>query len=429
MTTPHDLSAAEAARLIRADRLSSVELVRSCLDRIAERDGAVGAWEYVDPDLALAQARRRDAEPPRGPLHGVPVGVKDIVDTADQPTGRGSTIYAGRRPDDDAGCVRRLRDAGAVILGKTVTTEFALFHPARTANPRDLGRTPGGSSSGSAAAVADLHVPLALGTQTAGSVVRPAAYCGVFGLKPTYGAFDLSGVAMVSRSLDTLGLFARTADDLAVAAAILGAGSWDQHFGPSPEDPPRITFLRTPHWEHVEPESRELIERAVERIGSDTDVEETAGPDGFEELVDAQRVIMEYEAARSLDEEWRHHRGELSELLRAALERGHAITPQRYERAGQVAAAYRDRLPEVFGGGDVAVVPCVLGEAPTGLDTTGDPVLCRSWTLLGTPAVAVPGLRGPNGLPLGVQVVAAPGRDAVAVAAARWLAPRLRSPR
>lgn len=427
MTIPHQLSATEAARLIRTGGLTSAELVRSCLDRIGEHDDVVGAWEYLDPDLAVAEARRRDAEEPRGPLHGVPIGIKDIVDTADMPTACGTTIYDGRRPPGDAACVRRLRDAGAVILGKTVTTEFALFRPGRTANPHDPSRTPGGSSSGSAAAVSDYQVPVALGTQTAGSIIRPASFCGVFGLKPTYGAFDLTGVKAVSSSLDTLGHLARTAEDLALVAEVLAGPGPDfgLETGEGPETTPSIGFARTPEWGHVDPSTQSLITRAVDRLADDTAIEEATVPTVFGGLVEAQTTIMEYEAARSLGDEWRGHPDQLSPQLLAVLERGRATALGAYEDAVRLAGECRDRLPELFRAADVVLAPCVLGEAPPGLDATGDPLLCRAWTLLGTPTVAVPGLRGPGGLPLGVQVVAPRGRDGVALAAARWIAARL----
>ncbi|MQA83559.1 MAG: amidase [Streptosporangiales bacterium] len=428
MTDPHRLSAAQAASLISAGRLTSEELVRSCLDRIGERDGAVGAWEFLDPDLALRAARQRDGERPRGPLHGVPIGIKDIVDTADLPTACGSPIYAGRRPADDAACVRRLRDAGAVIIGKTVTTEFALFRPGRTVNPHDPARTPGGSSSGTAAAVADYHVPVALGSQTAGSIVRPASFCGVFGLKPTYGSFELSGVKMISSSLDTLGHLARAAEDLAVVAQVLsarGPAGFDLGATSLNGRTPRIGFVRMPEWGRIDPDARDRIERAVDRLASQTFVDEIAAPAGFENLAEAQITIMECEAPRGLEEEWRRHPDQLSEGLRALLERGNARPPETYRDAQRVAGECRGRIGELFRDVDVVLAPSVLGEAPAGLDTTGDPLLCRAWTLLGTPAVAVPGLLGADGLPLGVQVVAPPGEDATALAAARWLAPRL----
>ena len=417
------LSASEAAGEIARGELDSETLVLACLDRIAERDDVVGAWQVVDPEAAVRQARDRDASTARGPLHGVPVAVKDLIDTADLPTCYGSRIHAGHRPAADAECVARLRRAGAVVLGKTVTTEFAAFAPGRTVNPLDPRRTPGGSSSGSAAAVADGMVPVALGTQTAGSVVRPASFCGVFGLKPTYGTVPTAGVRPLSDSLDTVGWFARTPEDLQLLRRVLGDTRHpddDGALGPRP----RIGFVRTPQWPDAEASTRERIEQAVERLAGAAQVEERALPAQFEDLLPAQMTIMEREAAAALDVEWRGSRGDLSDELTRLLERGHAVSDAEYERALLLADACRADLPEVLAGLDFVLTPSAVGEAPLGR-ATGDPVFCRTWTLLGVPTVSVPGLTGPSGMPLGVQVVTGRGADGRAVAAAAWLAPQL----
>ena len=416
MTVLTDLSAAAAAEAIRAGELSSEALVRACLDRIAEREPTVHAWKHIDHELAIAQARARDAEAPGRPLHGVPVGVKDLIDTGDQPTGYGSPIYDGRRPGPDAECVIRLRSAGAVILGKTVTTEFALFYPGPTTNPHDPSRTPGGSSSGSAAAVADRMVPLALGTQTAASIVRPASYCGVLGLKPTYGVVPTGGVKMISPSLDTIGVFARDAGDLAVALAVLA----DQKVQLRP-DPPRMAWVRTHEWDRADVETR----RAVEALAGDLALPEVAMPDDFAGLVAAQTAIMTAEIAQHLAPERQEHGDQLSARLHEVLASGDQVTAEQLHAAHELARACRVRLPELFADADVVLAPSVVGEAPVGIEATGDPLFCRMWTLLGTPTVSVPGLRGPAGLPLGVQVVAPPGDDALAIGAAQWLATQL----
>lgn len=418
------LSAGEAAAAVARRDISAAEIVTACLARIEEREPVVHAWVHLDRDLALRQAAACDAEPPRGPLHGVPVGVKDIIDTADQPTAYGSSAYAGHRPPADAVCVRRLREAGAVVLGKTVTTEFALFHPGPTANPHDPSRTPGGSSSGSAAAVADGHVPVALATQTAGSITRPAAFCGVFGLKPTFDRLDRTGVNPTSPTLDTLGVLARDAADLGPLAAVL-AGEPVDAFDPGRDplpDKPRIGFVRTAHWGACDPDARERIETAVERLAGDATVEEVTLPAG---LVEAQTTIMLREVADCLAPQ-RHAHGEaLSAQLRALLDEGAAVTDGDHRAALALAGDARERLVEVFVDHDVLLAPAVRGEAPVGLNATGDPLLCRAWTLLGAPTVAVPGLTGAAGLPLGVQVAAPAGRDDLALAAARWIAERL----
>ncbi len=408
----HRLSATAAAAAIAGGALTSEELVSACLERVAERDDRVRAWSYVDPDAALATARQRDAERPRGVLHGVPVAVKDLIDTADAPTTYGSPIYDGHRPEQDATCVARLRDAGAVVLGKTVTTEFALFHPGPTANPTDLTRTPGGSSSGSAAAVADLMVPVALGTQTAGSIVRPASFCGTYGFKPTFGLVPTTGVKPIGRSLDTVGALARTVADLVVTAAVI-SGDVDR-FAAAEDARPSIAFAPTHEWEHADPATRD----AVETLADQTGLPHVDLPEDYTRLVDAQTLIMDAEAAQALEDEWRGHPDLLSDRLREMLDRGRAIPDADVRAARELAAACRAQLPAAFAGYDTLLVPSVVGEAPVGLEATGDPLFCRMWTLLGTPAAAVPGLRGPAGLPLGVQVVAGIDRDADALAAA-----------
>jgi Asp-tRNA(Asn)/Glu-tRNA(Gln) amidotransferase A subunit family amidase len=391
--------------------------VRAYLERIAERDSAVRAWAHLDPKAALAQAQAADAQEPRSPLHGVPVGVKDIIDTKDLPTEYGSPIYAGHQPDADAACVARLRDAGAVVLGKTKTTEFATFHPAETVNPHDPERTPGGSSSGSAAAVADGMVPVALGTQTAGSVIRPAAFCGVLGFKPTHGLLDLRGVRQLSGRLDTLGMFAREVDDLERLFGALG--------GPPPSPPPagspRVAFARTARWQLVEPDAQRALEDAARALGA----EEIELPEELEQLVDAQATVMAVEVAATTAYEYEHHRERLSEELRELIERGLATERGTYEAALEARERGVEALPRVFGAFDVLMAPTARGQAPRSLQTTGDAVFCRAWTLAGTPAVSVPGKTGSDGMPIGVQLIAAPHRDAELLAAARWAHERL----
>jgi Asp-tRNA(Asn)/Glu-tRNA(Gln) amidotransferase A subunit family amidase len=350
----------------------------------------------------------------------VPVGVKDIIDTRDLPTECGSPIQAGRRPAADAACVARLRDAGAVILGKTVTTEFACFHPAETRNPLDPARTPGGSSSGSAAAVAGGMVPLALGSQTAGSTIRPASFCGILGLKPTHGLIDLTGVKRLSDRLDTLGLFARSIDDLEL---LLDALSGERRPAPrSPAGPPRIAFARTARWRLAEPDAQAAVESAARELANaGARVDELELPGELEELVDAQETIMAVDVAASLADEYDRHGDGISAELRDLIEQGRATERRDYEAALAAAERAAGRLPTVFEGHDVVLTPAVRGQAPRGLDATGDPVFCRAWTLLGTPAISVPGPLGADGLPVGVQLVASPGRDPELLAAARWV--------
>jgi len=418
------LGAAEAARLIAAGDLSSAALVAACLERITEREETVRAWAHLDAGAALAQARARDAEPPRGPLHGVPVGVKDIVDTADLPTERGSAIHTGRRPGADAACVARLRAAGAVILGKTVTTEFAYFSPGPTRNPADPARTPGGSSSGSAAAVADAMVPVAIGSQTAGSVIRPAAFCGTLGLKPTRGLVDLTGVMALSGNLDTLGWFARDTEDLALLGTVL-ADEWPDAGEAS--GAPAFALARTPWWDRADADAQGAVTRAAGRLAAaGASVRDLDLPARFAALPEAQEALMAFDMARSLAHEREHHADELSDVLRAFLERGDTIGRAVAGDAVALGAECRALLAEHLEPGETLLVPAVSGEPP-GFDdgVTGDPLFCRAWTLLGVPALSVPGATGSRGAPVGVQFVAPARGDAALVAAGAWAAPHL----
>lgn len=422
MTALHELSARAALRAIADGDVSAEELVASCLDRIAAREDTVHAWAHLDRDGAIARARELDAGRPRGPLHGLPVGVKDIIDTADMPTTYGAAPYEGHRPARDAVCVERLRQAGAVIVGKTVTTEFACFHPGPTANPLDPSRTPGGSSSGSAAAVADHMVPVALGTQTAGSIVRPASFCGISGLKPTFGMLSLEGVKAVSPSLDTLGVLARDPDDCLLVTRVLADSP--AAFEHPPDETLRVGFVRTAHWSRIDADAQERVDAAVAALERDGVLEEASLPQEFTGLAEAQTAVMAVEAAETLGPERTAYGEALSEDLLAFLDRGRELA-WAHEAAEVYAVRCRQRLPELFSRHDVLLAPSVLGEPPPRERSTGDPLLCRPWTLLRTPCVAVPGLRGATGLPLGLQVVAPPGRDGVAVAGARMIAARL----
>jgi Asp-tRNA(Asn)/Glu-tRNA(Gln) amidotransferase A subunit family amidase len=398
------VTATDAVRLLSAREVSSEELVQRCLDRVQARDDDVWAWAHLDAEAALAAARERDGEERRGPLHGLPVAVKDVIDTADMPTGYGSPIYERHRPARDADCVAWLRAQGAVVFGKTVTTEFATYQPPPTVNPHDPERTPGGSSSGSAAAVADGMVPLAYGTQTAGSIIRPASFCGVVGFKPGHGWRSTEGIKRLSARLDTLGTFGRTVAD----AALLGG--FDVTRGEA-----RIAFCRTPWWDRLEDGGRAALEAAAERLGA----EELELPPDFAGLADAQETVMAYDVARSLEPEWREHRELLSEAMRGYLERAWTIGREQAEAGVALGDACRTPLPGVLDGRDALLVPAALGEAPLRSGgSTGDPLPCRAWTLLGVPAISVPGMTGPAGMPIGVQLVGL-GEDALLRAAAK----------
>ena len=417
------LTATQAAALIQTRQLSATELTKACLARIAERDDVVGAWAYIDPEFALAQAKAMDCVKPLGPLHGVPVGIKDIIDTADLPTGYGSPIYRDFKPAKNATCVERLIQRGAIILGKTVTTELANRSPGKTANPRNPRHTPGGSSSGSAAAVADWMVPMALGTQTTGSVIRPAAYCGVFGYKPTFGYIDTTGAKQLSPSLDTIGIMARSPDDLALLTSIFDtpatSGRDDLAIAC-----PRLSVCRSPAWRHAEPATVRLIESVSERLarGGNLHILTCDRSDHLDGLIEAQSTIMAVETAKSLAQEYREQPDQLSAGLRALVERGAGCSPGLYQTALARAREARLKLNDLFGDCQAWLTPSTAGEAPLGLDNTGEPTFNAIWTLLHVPCVTVPAASGPNGLPIGIQVVGRIGDDARVLAVARWLA-------
>jgi len=434
------LSAADAARAVRDGAISAEQLVEACLARVREADPGVQAWAFLDPAHALEQARslderHRQGEPP-GPLHGVPVGVKDIFDTADMPTEDGTVLHAGRTPAEDAAVVARLRAAGAVIMGKTVTTELATYTPGKTRNPHNPEHTPGGSSSGSAAAVACGMVPVAVGSQTNGSVVRPAAYCGIYGFKPTHGLISRHGVLKLSRTLDQIGVFARTVEDLAlVSGQIAGYDERDPDTLPpraripfvqvaaeEPPFPPRIAFVKTPIWDRTEPETRAALDELVAHLGDR--VEEFTLPESAREALEWHRTIMEAEMAANLVAEYERGRDKLSESLCAQLERGRKITALEYQVALARIPQMNEGFARVFDRYDAILTPAVSGTAPRGLASTGSPMFCTLWTLAGMPAVNLPIMQGANGLPLGVQLVGPRHDDARLLRTARWLAAR-----
>jgi Asp-tRNA(Asn)/Glu-tRNA(Gln) amidotransferase A subunit family amidase len=434
-------SAVDAAREIREGKLSSTELVEGCLQRIRSLEPKVQAWTFLDEEHALAQARaldeRKHSGEPLGPLHGVPVGLKDIIDTADMPTENGTVLHQGRTPREDAGVVTMLRAAGAVILGKTVTTECAYFTPGKTRNPHNPEHTPGGSSSGSAAAVAAGMVPLALGSQTAGSVIRPAAFCGVYGFKPTHGLIPRHGILPLSRTLDHVGLFARSVEDLALLLEQLqGYDERDPDTWPRArvgfqkmvlEEPPlepMFAFIKTPHWERADADTKEALAELRDSLGKQ--VEEVELFPSATEAWDWHRTIMEAEMAANLEREWVSGRDLLSDKLRGLIERGREVRAVDHQRALRRIAPTVESLDELFMQRyDAILTPPALGTAPKGLGSTGDPVFCSLWTLLGMPAITLPLMQGANGLPLGVQLVGRKNFDARLMRTARWLEKRV----
>ncbi len=408
---PMSLSVRDAAREIAAKRLGVAEYVGAWLERIAAREAEVGAWQVFDRDAVLEAARRRDNEPPQGPLHGIPIAVKDVIDTVDLPTGYGSAIYRNHRPAADAACVALARAAGAIVFGKTVSTEFAYFTPGKTTNPHNPAHTPGGSSSGSAAAVGAGMVPLGFGTQTAGSVIRPAAYCGVVGYKPSFGLVPRAGVKAIADSLDTVGVMARTVEDAAFFIGVLTDRRALRDI--TAPLPPRFGFCRTPVWDEAEPATAAALDRARGALlAAGARVDDVAVPEEHRGLVAAQETIMSYEMPRALAYERIRHGAEISPRLAQLFDHGMTIGADVYDAALAEAAAARLRLLEFFGSCAAIVIPAAPGEAPAGLAYTGNPVFNRMWTLLGTPAVTIPAGKGPGGLPVGIQLVGRIGDDA-----------------
>ncbi|HTG97657.1 MAG TPA: amidase [Burkholderiales bacterium] len=398
--------------------MKSEQLVGACLERIAEREREVHAWAYLDTERALAEARERDREAPRSALHGVPVGIKDVIDTAGMPTEYNSPIYRGHQPKWDAACVTLLRRAGCVILGKTVTTEFANNHPAQTRNPHNLGHTPGGSSSGSAAAVADRMVTLALGTQTGGSVIRPGAYCGVAACKPSFGSINRAGLKFVSESLDTIGVFARTVQELAPLLQVLTGRS----LSPEQNSKPRVGFCRTPHWRDADGEMQANLQRAAEQLGrAGAKVVDFELPKGSDAMFDRHSSVMGYESARALAYEYTNFPEQISDNLRPRLEKGWKVTRQDYDEVRGIARDCRRRLADQLREVDFLLTPSAASAAPASLVSTGDPVFNRAWTLFGVPCVTVPHGKGAHGLPLGVQLVGPFDGDMALIAWAHWV--------
>ncbi|AXI43290.1 amidase [Sulfitobacter sp. SK011] len=436
----YKLSATEALSASASGRLSSVELVTSCLARIQQTDGDIKAWAFLDPDAALAQAaecdRIRKAGMATGPLHGIPVGLKDIIDTAKMPTQRGTPIFAGRQTDHVARLVEHLREAGAVIMGKTVTTELAFVHANETRNPHNNAHSPGGSSSGSAAAVAAQHVPLAIGTQTNGSVIRPASFCGTFGFKPTRGVISRTGLLQTSVSLDQVGCFGRTLADVALLTDAIG--SYDQHdptsfarprpnmsAGAAADVPvtPDLAWFNLPFNDRLSDDAREGLEAVLDILGPQVTRMDPA--DTLSNLVAVQARIHEYEIAQHQAEVFDQHWDLISETLKPIISRARQITKAEYEDALEVKASAEAFFADFFVEFDAIVAPSAAGEAPRFGEGTGDPIFCTLWTLAGLPCVSLPLLVGETGLPIGVQLIGPIEKDDRLLRTARWLQSQL----
>lgn len=409
---------AQMAREIRDGRVTAEAIMQSCLERIEQRESEVGAFICYDADAALAAACLADQTEPKGLLHGVPFGIKDIINTDQFPTGWGTTFYNGYQPTRNASCIEMFIRAGGIPFGKTVTTEFAYFKPGKTANPHNLSHTPGGSSSGSAAAVADGMLPFGFGSQTAASLIRPAAYCGIPGYKASHGSFDLEGVMSLSPNLDTLGFLAREVEDFELARSVL-CGSVPVEL---PDFPLRISLFRGPHWMDGSIEMRDVCHRAMVTLKTaGAQVGELACPEVFKKLTDAQKTVMAYDVAHARIYEYSRYPDQISAQFRDLFESGLEISRTDFQNACITGDRAARILESLFIDTDVILTPAAPGEAPAGLDATGDPLFSRGWNLLQVPCVSIPYGKGPNGLPLSVQLVGRLGADDDLLAAAKWV--------
>jgi len=423
---PHRLSATTLARLVEGGELTAEAIVRSCLERIRARDGVVRAWVHLDPEQALAAARDSDKSGRRGILRGVPFGIKDIFDTADMPSGYGSPIYTGCRPSFDASAAALPRAAGAILMGKTVTTEFANRHPGPTSHPLNRMHSPGGSSSGSAAAVADCMVPLAIGTQTGGSVIRPAAYCGVVGWKPSFGLFPPAGMHPNTESLDTVGTMARSVEDTALFRAALMAIPYEP---PSlRERPPRLALCRTMHWDEAQPEGRSVLEDAAARLrAAGATVVDSELPAECADISELQSTHSFYEAPRGHAPELHRHAPLLSDdiLAKGRIAAGRKLSLDDFRTAWRRADRARAAANEWAGGFDAILTLPAPGQAPKGLGSTGSAIFNGLWTILHMPCLTMPAGAGPDGLPVGIQLVGRRHDDARLLDVGLWVEQKL----
>lgn len=424
------LSASQAVRALARRDIKATDLLLSCLDRIGQRESLVKAWVSLGKENAMARARELDKGPIKGILHGLPIGVKDLFDTCDLPTGYGSPIYANHYPATDAVSVALMRQAGGIILGKTVSTEFATFKPPATVNPHHLKHSPGGSSSGSAAAVADFMVPLATGSQTAGSIIRPASYCGVVGFKPSFGKIMVAGVKALSPSLDTLGCFGRSIGDVALGVAAMSDDLDLAHLSEL-HNKPRISICKTQDWPLASKETAGALALArftAEAISKGS-VKDILLPSSCNEITLVQSRIMSFEMARALSFEQKSFAKKMNTQLIQQLNEGNKIPYEQYQKDLQLAKEARFTIEQLFQDAvDVVIAPSATGEAPVAKDGTGNPVFCRGWTLLGLPCINLNISNGPNGLPVGVQLIAGPGKDAFLLSVASAFAKALPDP-
>ena len=421
MRRPNELTALEALAQIEVGELTSETLVEACLEHISGREEAVGAWQFLNPDATLAAARRIDQSKVTGALQGIPVAVKDVFDTAHMPTAYGSPIYDGHLPASDAATITVVRANNGIILGKTVTTEFAYFHPGKTANPLDVQRTPGGSSSGSAAAVADFMAPLAFGTQTVGSTIRPASYCGIVGYKPSFGLIDRTGIRPLADEFDTVGLFSRDVADIAYFASILSRRPKLKLSAPL-ESPPRVGLCRTADWASASPDAQSALEFAAERASKfGANIIEIKLPKIFTQISTLQSTIVDFQAANSAAYELNFHRDQVSKTYIARAETGLALSANDYDVARISLNRARADFDEIMKSVDVLMMLSAPGEAPIGLEATGNPIFNRLGTAMRVPCLSLPGLVGSFQMPIGVQLLGSMNNDRQVLIAGDWL--------
>jgi len=424
------LSATQAIKALSIREIKATDLLLSCLDRIGQKESLVRAWTSLGKENALSCAKQLDKGAFQGILHGLPIGIKDLYDTYDLPTAYGSPIYANHYPVADAVSVALIRQAGGIILGKTVTTEFATFKSGVTTNPHHSKHTPGGSSSGSAAAVADYMVPLATGSQTSGSIIRPASFCGVVGFKPSHGKVSIAGIKSLSVTLDTMGCFGRTIEDVGLGVAAM-SGDLGLAKIETLQNKPRIAICKTANWSAAQKET--ITALAVARHAAETISKGTVGdlklPKAYDGISQAQSRIMLSDMSRSLLFERVHHAKKLSLQLTKQLNEGVEIGYEQYTKDIELANKAKAFIADLFNNEiDILIAPSAIGEAPKIKDGTGDPIFCRGWTLLGLPCINITVANGPNGLPVGIQLIAGPGKDHFLLSAARAFALALPDP-
>jgi Asp-tRNA(Asn)/Glu-tRNA(Gln) amidotransferase A subunit family amidase len=397
------MTATEAASAIASGKLQAETLARGCLDRIASREPVLKAWSYLDPEAVLRQARELDQTPNLGPLHGIPVAIKDVIDTRDMPTCHNSPIYFGHRPAADAACVETLRTAGALIIGKTETTEFAAAgRNPPTRNPHDPARISGGSSAGSAAAVGDRQVPLALGTQTGGSLIRPASFCGAYACKPSWGTVSREGARVYANTLDTIGWYGRSVADLDLLAEVYGIGV--RHAPPASVSGMRIAVCRSPEWPATESSMRAAFAKAAQLLtDAGTTVTALELPDSFSALTAAHKVILFSEGRAAFLNLYRAHLSLLHDDFQHRVENRDGFTDQDLIGAYDLAARCRAEFDAIASNFDAVITPSAPGEAPFGIGA-GNPALNQIWTLLHVPCIGLPAMTGPAGMPLGLTI-------------------------